>query len=438
MHTVKDYIEMKLIHTFGLIILLLVSNANGKVSPGQINGYIQSLQLITEAAKNFGESLKNDNDISVPMVILRVMENIPVLGDIVTLFTGKNIDISEELNDLKRQLKILSNNQEEILIGIQSLHMKIDILSIKSEITTRSVDINSCFEDLNSFLRFPDENSRQYSLQQCAVQIIPGIRFIANLLKEKNYSKMFKQMIETDKHCKSSNIMRMHRYLFALYFTGCESVIASEAIAYNGSSTNMLEECNTNFDDINSHLKQIFYQCTHDDCDTITSILRGSIALNINKSTTLIWQDVTSKFPWFFFQFFELSGELNVTLVGNQKPSSVTFQFNKTMQYFIAWTPYKTLRSPDRIPLGFSLELNSKNIVKNFTSMNVSSNFETTPAIVMGYVVYNPNVSSTVCINSVKQIYDKPRSGTSGFGLSKLCVFMVFLVSFHYVWHYIP
>ncbi|CAC5393788.1 unnamed protein product [Mytilus coruscus] len=357
------------------------------MSPGQINGYIQSLQLVSEAAKNFGESLKNDDDITVPMVMIRVMENIPVLGDIVNLFIGQNNDISEELNNLKKQLEILSNNQDEILSGIKSLHIQIDYIPIKSEITTRSVEINSCFEELNYFLRFPDMKSRQHSLHQCAFEIKPGIRFIADLLNENRYSKIFKQMIETDKYCNSSNIMGMHRYLFALYFTGCEAVIASEAIAYNGSYTNMLEECNTNFEGINSHLQQIFYKCTHDDCDTITSILKGSILQNINNPTKVIWHDATSKFPWFFFQFFELSGESNVTLVGNQKPSSVTFHYNATLQFFIAWTPYKTLRSPDKTPLGFSYELNSKNIVKDFTSMNVSSNYETTPAIVMGYVM---------------------------------------------------
>lgn len=119
-------------------------------------------------------------------------------------------------------------------------------------------------------------------------RIKPGIRFIAELLKESNtYTKVFGEIIETDKLCSISKIMGMHKYLFSLFVTGCEAAITSEVVEYNGNSTNMLEECNTNFQDINVHLMDIFRGCTNDPCDTVISVLNSLILLDIESMQKL-------------------------------------------------------------------------------------------------------------------------------------------------------
>lgn len=265
------------------------------------------------------ESLRNEKDITAPIVIVKLVQNIPVIGEIVKLFTDQSSDISQQLATVKKELNVLSENQDEIIKGIKSLRVEIEFLQIKNEIFTQSVYINSCFEDFNNFLRQPNVKSRQDALRKCADTIIPELRLMEDLLKENKYTKVFEHIILNDKLCNVSNIMQMHKYLFSLYVTGCEAVITSEAIEYNGFSTHMLEECNGNLMDIDDHLKQIFDRCTQDHCDGVISILNSSILLNIDKHTKVIWQDVTSHFPWFYFQIYEFSSMPNITIVGNKK-----------------------------------------------------------------------------------------------------------------------
>ncbi|CAG2226493.1 unnamed protein product [Mytilus edulis] len=300
-----------------------------------MNRYMQSLQIASETATRLYESLKHEKDITAPNVVIAFVETIPIIGErvklftdetsdtiigeIAKLFTDETLDTSQQLASVKRELHVLSENQDEIIKGIKILHTKIDFLPIKNEITTRSVDINSCFKDFNNFLRQPDSKPRQDDLRKCTDTIKPGLRFIADLLKENKYTKVFEQMIiDTDKYCNISNIMKMHKYLYSLYVTGCEAVITSEAVEYNGSSTNMLEECNGNFMEIDVHLKKIFDRCTKDRCDDIISILNSAILLNIDKHTKIIWRDVISNFPWFNFQVYEFSASPDITIVGNK------------------------------------------------------------------------------------------------------------------------
>ncbi|CAG2214335.1 unnamed protein product [Mytilus edulis] len=295
----------KLIRCAHILLLgLFTVFVEGKVSVGKMNSYIQSLQIVSKTAEELYESLKDEKTGNSEPVYRSDFRNFSTIGN------------------SEKELKVLSENQDKIVHGIENLQNKIDILPIKNEITTRSVDINSCFRDLNYYLRQPEMKSRQDNIRKCADAIKPGIRFIAELLKESNtYTKVFGEIIETDKLCNVSKIMGMHKYLLSLFVTGCEAAITSEVVEYNGTSTNMLEECNTNFQDINAHLMDIFRECTNDPCDTVISVLNSSILLNIDKHAKVIWQDVTSYFPWFHFQIYEFSVKPNVTIVGNKNPA---------------------------------------------------------------------------------------------------------------------
>lgn len=344
--------------------------------------------------------MKNEND----KVIVTFIKEIPVIGEIVQLFTDENSDISSQLDVVKKQLQILSDYQDTIIQEIKNLHRKILFMPIRNEITSRAVDIHSCVKDLNNFLRQPQLKYRQYDIQICGDSIKPGLRFIADLLKEEKNTKVFEEIIETDTFCNGSKIMVMYKYLFSLLVTGCEAVITSEVVTYNRSF--MLDECDNSFNDINNHLREIFHRCTFDSCDTIITVLGQTVLNNIDKSSKKIRQNVISTFPWFQFQLFKFLGESKFTMVGNGKMSSVTFNYNATRKFIIVWTPYKTQVNPGISTNGFAYEIETTDFFyKMFTNMNVTTYKESRYFFVTGFGEYNPSVSKTYCGYTVKKLW---------------------------------
>lgn len=385
------------------VIFLILAISKLQVSTASVSTVISTavtaLETTIERANTVSDSLKNDNDITPGDVILSFIETIPVVGDIIRLFKGQDEDETKEImNKILSQLNTLSQLQGETLVFLQNLDNKINLVVLKNQIATSSKVINSCYTDLIHFLKNPSSLADTERFLKCYYSVMAEVRHIGRILEEKEFSlespKLFSYIIRQDGYCNGTNIVNTYKYLFGLYYLGCETAVLSEAVKYGNTSRTFSSECLTSIKDIEKHMINIYSVCTRDKCDRVIGVLESVIKSHYNKTIERTAGEILVRLPWFSFAIFKFDRNPNGRMTpGDFLPSYVTIHHGHTY-FIILWTPFKTLLKSDDTSLSFVLEFNATHFNSDYRGMHVVRNIARKPANVIGYFSNNITNSS--------------------------------------------
>lgn len=388
--------SIKMFHLVYVIFLILSVSKFQSFSASKaeiVSIAITALETTIKRANQFSDSLKNDNHITPGDVILSYIETIPVVGDIIRLFNGDDEDENKEMmNKILSQLNTLSRLQEETLVFLQNLENKINLIVLKNQIATSSKVINSCHIDLTHFLKNPSSLADRDRFLKCYYSIMAEVRHIGRILKEEEFTlespKLFSYMIHQEGYCNGTNIVNTYKYLFGLYFLGCETAVLSEAVKYGNTSRTFSNECLTSIKNIEKHMMSIYSECKRDSCDRVVGVLESVIGSHYNMPIERTAGEIMVRLPWFYFTIFKFNKNPGGLMTGNFLPSYVTIHHGHTY-FIIVWTPFKTLLKSDDTTVSFVLEFDATHFDSEYRGMYVNRNIARKPAMVIGHFNIN-------------------------------------------------
>lgn len=379
------------------LILVVLKFKVSSASVSTVAGLaVTALEKTIERANKFSDSLKNDHDITPGDVILSYIETIPIVGDIIRLFKGQDEDETKAVMDkILAQLNTLSVLQKETLVFLQNLEHKINLIVLKNQIATSSKVINSCYIDLTHFLKNPSSLADSDRFLKCYYTIMAEVRHIGRILKEEEFTlespKLFSYIISHDGYCNGTNIVNTYKFLFGLYFLGCETAVLSEAVKYGNTSRTFSNECLTSIKNIEQHMMSIYSVCTRDSCDRVIGVLESVIGSHYNKPVEKTAGEILVRLPWFYFTIFKFNRNPGGQMTGNFLPSYVTIHHGHTY-FIIVWSPFKTLLKSDDTTVSFVLEFDATYFDSDYRGMYVNRNIARKPAMVIGH--FNNNVTT--------------------------------------------
>lgn len=379
------------------IVFLIIKSSCG--SPATIVGFaLTALDKTVERANQFYSSLENDNDITPQDIILSYVETIPVIGDIMGLITGNLDDIDEViLENIQSQLDALSNLQKTALHFLQNLHNKINLVVLKNQIASSSKVINSCYMDLTHFLQNSKSEPEKDRFLQCYDSIMAEVRHLGRILKEEEFTlespKLFTYIISQDGFCNGTKIVNTYKYLFGLFFLGCETAVLSEAVKYGNISKTLFNECITHINEIEMHMREIYDICIGDSCNQVINVLSSVIQTYKDKDINKTAGEISTRLPWFSFTLFKFMKNPKEEITGNFLPSIVTIHHGYT-HFIIVWTPYQTLINPDDSSLSFILEFETAYFESDYRGMNITRSLASKRGVVIGYFSHVANNGS--------------------------------------------
>ncbi|VDH89971.1 Hypothetical predicted protein [Mytilus galloprovincialis] len=270
--------------------------------PSMVNVLItSSFRMRTDFANNELQSAGE--------VALLVVGSIPVIGDIIRLFTDRpnqRYDIERGLREINGNLKVLNNNIKKIGIKVEELSKKIDLSVLKNQVATDKREISNCYEDFLLFLPNPLSRAEQDRLKNCYSKF-SYIRQIGSILKNDKLTFMqkpiFDQIIEVTGYCDGERIKDVFGFLLGIYIEGCIALITSEVLEYGEESTTFKDECVTTLRVSTNVLKDIFFSCKKVPCNKYIQVMTDILKAN---QTSVIELQLQAVFPWFKFVIVSL------------------------------------------------------------------------------------------------------------------------------------
>lgn len=384
-------------------MLEVIKFEEATLSRSTLAGYAATaLKQTVKRADHLYKALRHDNGITPGDTIIRYIDTIPVVGDIVRAITGDSSDYDDQMNEVVNnilaELKSLSEIQADTLNLIQKLQGDINLVVFKIQIATASKTINSCHTDLILFLQNPKSVPESDRFLKCYYTVITEIRHIGRIVTEKEYTvespKLFSFMITDDGFCNGTKIIKTYKYLLGHVVLGCETAVLSEAVKYGNTSSTFSRECSALIQDIEQHMREIYSDCTNDDCSQVIDVLTSVIQTNYHQTLNKTAKEMSLRLPWFSFTTFMFGNDPEGRMFGNLLPSFVSFQHAET--YFIViWTPYKTFLDHGHDLLFFVLEFDANHLISEFQSMNILKNVDSNPSVVVGYFRNETNTTDS-------------------------------------------
>lgn len=322
----------------------LLSREKRVVSPAIASKAI--FQQIASITNNLKTSFINGEINDFGDFAMTVVDNIPYVNDIVSLFKSKpseKAEIQSALSSINNNLKTVTNEIADIGGKVKQILQILQLSVFQTQVAEDAREITSCHADFLQFLKEPESMAEKDRLINCYDRH-SYTRDIGKILNNGKISvsqkQLFEQIIENSGYCNGSEINHVFRYLFGLYIDGCTALTAAEALKYNETSTTLKDECTNTINSTMTFISNFYDRCSAQPCTKIKQpIARAFEETGVKR----IMNTLNETFPWFFFSVFlfddnksikkELfSGEVNRLEVLNK---------NGFIHGFVFWLPYQ-------------------------------------------------------------------------------------------------
>ncbi|CAC5379164.1 unnamed protein product [Mytilus coruscus] len=280
-----------------LFILLSSSSCSWSFSEGKDktsakrNALAAELALVqvAETSSTLTTAYSNNELQSADDVALSFVDSIPILGNLVYLFTedpDPTFDVESGLTTINNNLKVLNENIERIGTKVDQLSRTIDISVIQNQVATDKREISNCFTDFLLYLQNPYSIAEQDRLKSCYTKF-SYVRQIGDILINKQMTFMqqpiFNQITEKAGYCDGEGIQDVYGFLLGLYIEGCSALITSEVLTYGNESTTYEDECKTTIQTANDTLNKIFNNCKTESFVTLSKSVSSGFVLYENE-----------------------------------------------------------------------------------------------------------------------------------------------------------
>ncbi|XP_071136774.1 uncharacterized protein [Mytilus edulis] len=361
---------------------------------------VEQLAVTTSSLKSAYDNneLQNAGDVALVLV-----ESIPVLGDIIHLFSGKQdtpFDIENGLKTINSNLKTLNKNIKNLGTRVNKLSNEIDLSVLKNQVANDKREISNCYDDFLLFLEHPMNHAEQDRVKNCYSKF-GYLRQIGSILSNNKLTFMqkplFDQIIEVTGYCEGKRLKEVYLYLMGIYIEGCLSLITSEALTYGNDSTTYEDECKSTLQTAQETLATLFENCKLEPCDRYLEVMTKSLEL---EKAADVPSELKDSFPWFEFEIVTLRRGLRTGLVLHNIDNFdyLTLSKGGFVYRLLMWSQYnETLNSG---PGQFNIQFNADDLESIYNGMELLTNTTNGQTTVSGHLNAF-NVSKPACKHNI-------------------------------------
>lgn len=334
---------------FCFIIFVPQSGEGGKASVilGTVQNVVSKIGVLSKSlAKNYDHStVKNVQD-----VVGSILENVPVIGDIISALSpnsNKDEEIVSALRQLSLNLNALSEQIDEIKDIITSMPHILSISVFQKQVAEDGREIEDCYDSYILHLLNPNASDVTFRLSECYSKF-QYLRELGSILTGKsitfNQRSLFQEIISKSAgYCNGTEITNPFKYIFGLYIKGCISISMAEHLKF-ATSNSVNIGCKQRTSTIFAHFNEIYLKCQNrNPCDkNKDDTLMNDI---VGEMTELkeIDKALRRQFPWYYFTLITTDKEVtnNVTGTGVY-PSMTSLRINDNKYVTILWFPVQS------------------------------------------------------------------------------------------------
>lgn len=371
-----------------------------------------AVQQILGTTQNLKSSFVNGEIHDIGDFAIAMIESMPIVNDIVSLFTNNpsdTADIQTTLNSINNHLETFNSDINNIEEKVEQLLQRLDLSVIQNQVAGDRREIKSCHTDFLLFLEQPGNKADSDRLISCYDKF-SYTREIGGILNNEKVTfsqkALFDQIIDNSGYCNGTEIINVFRYLFGIYIDGCNAITAAESLKYNATSTTLKDECTTTINSTKTFFSTLYELCSAQSCtdfeQPLVSVLRET---DINISIDIF----NETFPWFHFSIFSFDDgrHINEEFFDGQINRLVLKKEGYIFRT-VLWLTFKNQYTHGAFQYGLKFDKNALQDQYNGLNLIVYQSSDTTAYV--GFHQSN-NTLQTECklvFNDEKQIVPKP------------------------------